>query len=74
MCRTVGSRGCGCVYERNASRENGMVVRGVISMAHLPGSVMVADLLTKAVTRPIFIALVLLLDSYSSDGIVCPVL
>ena len=51
-----------------------LVVRGVITLAHLPGSVMIADLLTKAVSRPIFVSLLRLLRSYSSDGIVCPVL
>ena len=47
-------------------------VVSVITLRHLPGKVMIADVLTKAVERPLFIALLRLFDAYASDGIVCP--
>ena len=43
-----------------------LVSRGVISVEHLPGVVMIADLLTKAVSRPraIFTGLIKQLDAF----------
>ena len=38
--------------------------RGVISVEHLPGVVMIADLLTKAVSRAIFTGLIKQLDDF----------
>ena len=49
-----------------------LVLRGVVHMQHLPGAVMVADLLTKPVARTVFVALIKLLDDYSATGVVCP--
>jgi hypothetical protein len=40
--------------------------RAVISLSHLPGKVMIADLLTKAVSRLIFLELMALFDAYST--------
>ena len=41
-------------------------------MEHLPGKVMLADLLTKAVARVLWSDLLRLFDAYSTTGIVCP--
>ena len=41
-----------------------LVSRGVISVEHLPGVVMIADLLTKAVSRAIFTGLIKQLDDF----------
>lgn len=49
-----------------------LVARQVIGLTHLSGSVMLADLLTKAVNRMIFRALIRLLSDYSAHGIVSP--
>ena len=49
-----------------------LVHREVLVMRHLPGRVMLADLLTKAVTRAIYAELMQLFARYSQDGIVCP--
>ena len=49
-----------------------LVLRDVIRLEHLSGSAMVADLLTKAVSRVMFRALIQLLREYSVHGIVCP--
>ena len=38
---------------------------------HLPGSRMIADLLTKAVARPLFRELLRLLDAFAADGTAC---
>ena len=50
-----------------------LVAREVVTLQHLPGRVMVADLLTKAVSRPVFLALLKLFDAYAEDGVMCPV-
>ena len=47
-----------------------LVHREAVSMQHLPGSVMIADILTKA--RVVFIDLLRLIDAYAQDGIACP--
>ena len=49
-----------------------LVAREVVTLQHVPGKTMVADLLTKAVARQIFIELLRLLDAYAASGIVCP--
>ena len=49
-----------------------LVAREVITLRHVPGRTMLADLLTKAVERAIFLQLLRLFDRYASDGIVCP--
>ena len=49
-----------------------LVAREVVLLKHVPGSTMVADLLTKAVSRVVFIALLKLLDEYAATGTVCP--
>ena len=50
----------------------GPVAREVVGVAHVPGKVMLADLLTKAVSRAVFLALLRLLDAFSADGVVVP--
>ena len=47
-----------------------LVHREAVSMQHLPGSVMIADILTKA--RVVFIDLLRLIDAYAQDGIAYP--
>ena len=42
------------------------------ALKHLPGGVMIADILTKAPARVIYIDLLRLIDAYASDGIACP--
>ena len=49
-----------------------LVARQVIVLRHVSGRVMLADLLTKAVERAIFLQLITLFDRYSIDGVVCP--
>ena len=45
-----------------------LVAREVVSVHHVSGSIMLADLLTKAQARPVFLELVRLLAAYSSSG------
>ena len=40
--------------------------------AHLPGKVMIADLLTKAVARALFASLMDLIRQYAESGVACP--
>ena len=47
-----------------------LVARRVVALTHVKGTVMIADILTKAVSRPVFISLIRLLDSYSTSGLV----
>ena len=49
-----------------------LVARGAITMAHVAGVVMIADLLTKAQARPVFLELLRLLDGYAANGVTCP--
>ena len=49
-----------------------LVVRDVVTLRHVSGKVMVADLLTKAVTLAIFLELTRLLRDYAARGDVCP--
>ena len=48
-----------------------LVAREAIMVKHLPGSRMIADLLTKAVARPLFRELLRLLDAFAADGTAC---
>ena len=45
-----------------------LVAREVVTLAHVPGTVMLADLLTKAVARAVYVALLRVLDSYAVTG------
>ena len=49
-----------------------LVQRQVVRLEHLPGKIMLADLLTKAVARALWIELLRLFDAYSVTGIVTP--
>jgi len=49
-----------------------LVHREAVSMQHLPSRVMIADILTKAPARVVFIDLLRLIDAYAQDGIACP--
>ena len=49
-----------------------LVARLVIEVRHLPGRVMIADLLTKAVARVLYHELLRLFDAYAASGAVCP--
>ena len=49
-----------------------LVAKNVITLQHLPGRVMIADTVTKAVSRPVFLALLKLFDAYAVNGVVCP--
>ena len=49
-----------------------LVAREVVSLAHVKGSVMIADILTKAVSRAVYVELMNLLDNYATSGEVCP--
>jgi hypothetical protein len=46
-----------------------LVARRVISLEHVAGVVMLADVLTKAVARPLFIELLRLLDGFAAHGV-----
>ena len=50
-----------------------LVAREALTLAHEKGVVMIADLLTKATARPLFVELLRLLDSFSAAGVACPV-
>ena len=47
-----------------------LVARRVVTLEHVPGTVMIADILTKAVSRPLFTELVRLLDAHASGAAV----
>ena len=42
-----------------------LVARGVVTLSHVKGTLMLADLLTKAQARPVFLELMRLLDEYT---------
>lgn len=44
-----------------------LVARGVVTMQHVAGAIMLADLLTKACARPIFVSLLELLDDFHAS-------
>ena len=46
--------------------------QGLDPMQHLPGKIMVADLLTKAVARVLFASLMDLIREYAESGVACP--
>lgn len=46
-----------------------LVAREVIELRHVPGRIMLADVLTKAVARAMFFDLLRLADAYAIDGI-----
>ena len=46
-----------------------LVLREVVHCAHVPGRVMIADILTKPVSRAVFVHLLSLLDAYSEQGV-----
>ena len=45
-----------------------LVLRNAVGTQHVPGKCMIADLLTKAVARAVYVELLRLFDSYSVDG------
>ena len=49
-----------------------LVAREVITLKHLPGRVMIADLLTKAPARVVFTELIHLVRTYYERGVACP--
>ena len=49
-----------------------LVSRMSVAMRHVPGRVMIADLLTKSVGRQLHLELLRLFDAYATDGVVCP--
>ena len=49
-----------------------LVARCVFTFAHTPGATMMADILTKAVVRPLFIELFKLIEKYAADGLAVP--
>ena len=49
-----------------------LVAREVTRLQHVAGKVMIADLLTKAPARAVFLELVRLLDDYARSGVVTP--
>ena len=53
-------------------RHRDLVAREVLVLKHLPGKIMLADLLTKAVARVTYVTLMRLYDAYAEDGIACP--
>ena len=57
---------------RDAEFLRDLVAREVLVLKHLPGKVMLADLLTKAVARVTYVTLMRLYDAYAEDGIACP--
>ena len=46
-----------------------LVAKEVLRLEHISGTHMLADLLTKAVSRPIFLQLMELLDAYARTGV-----
>ena len=46
-----------------------LVARAVVNLMHVPGRMMIADLLTKAVSRPILSEMLALFDRYAVDGV-----
>ena len=45
-----------------------LVARRVVTLQHVKGAVMIADILTKACARQVFIELLRLLDGYAASG------
>ena len=58
---------------RDANFLRDLVAREVIILSHVKGTTMLADILTKAVARPVFLVLMRLLDDLiPSAGDACP--
>ena len=49
-----------------------LVDRDVIVIAHVPGKIMIADLLTKPCARAVFVALIGLLDAFAEHHLASP--
>ena len=49
-----------------------LVAREVVILRHVAGTTMIADLLTKAVARAVYVELIRLLDAYARSGNACP--
>ena len=49
-----------------------LVAKEVVRLEHLPGKVMLADLLTKAPARAVFLELLKLMSQYHATGEACP--
>ena len=49
-----------------------LVARMCVAMRHVAGRVMIADVLTKSVSRQLYLELLRLFDAYAADGVVCP--
>ena len=47
------------------------VLKDDVTLRHVAGVSMVADILTKGVARPVFISLLRLLDGYPSNPVAC---
>ena len=48
-----------------------LVAREAVTLRHVPGRTMLADLLTKAVSRVVYRELLTIFDNYARDGNVC---
>ena len=57
---------------RSAEFLRDLVARDAVVLRHVPGRIMIADMLTKAVSRSLYLELLRLFDAYATDGIVCP--
>ena len=55
------------MYEAEFLRD--LVAKEVLRLEHISGTYMLADLLTKAVSRPIFLQLMELLNAYARTGV-----
>ena len=49
-----------------------LVRKGVVTLEHVAGAVMIADLLTKPPARAVYLQLLALLASYAAAGTACP--
>ena len=49
-----------------------LVAREVVRLEHVAGAVMLADILTKAQARPVFLELLRLLDDFARSGVASP--
>ena len=71
--RRGGQKARACNWPRaEGARPQLAVLRSVVILKHTPGRIMLADLLTKAVARPLHLELLRLFDAYSVNGVVCP--
>ena len=59
------------IIRRAAEYLRDLVARDAIVVKHLPGSRMIADLLTKSVARALFRDLLRLLDGFAANGNAC---